>query len=150
MLELRRAFCASVIILVCNGACWAQSPNKISHSQRALTGRVGGTADNEVLWYSAPAKIWTDALAIGNGRFGAMVFADPVNDRYQINDITVWSGGPQPNADRKGAYLHLPEIREALNRGDYATAQKLVSQYMTTNGTGDSEYWPSYETLGDI
>jgi alpha-L-fucosidase 2 len=102
------------------------------------------------LWYRSPAKVWTDALAIGNGRLGAMVFGDPVDDRYQLNDITVWSGGPEPRADRPDAYKALPAIRAALARGDYATAQSLVRQNMTTTGTGDSEYWPSYETLGNL
>jgi alpha-L-fucosidase 2 len=79
-----------------------------------------------------------------------MVFGGPEDDRYQINDITVWSGGPQPHADRTDAYKKLPEIREALGKGDYAAAQTLERAFMTTTGTGDSEYWPSYETLGDI
>lgn len=102
------------------------------------------------LWYGSPAKTWTDALAIGNGRLGAMLFGIPEHDRYQLNDITVWSGGPMPNADRPGAYQALPAIREALRSGDYAAATKLVSEHMTTTGVGDSEYWPSYETLGDL
>src|ERR1019366_7681080 len=102
------------------------------------------------LWYRSPAKVWTDALAIGNGRLGAMLFGIPEHDRYQLNHITVWSGGPMPNADRPGAYQALPAIREALRSGDYAAATKLVSEHMTTTGVGDSEYWPSYETLGDL
>ena len=102
------------------------------------------------LWYRSPAKVWTDALAIGNGRLGAMLFGIPEHDRYQLNDITVWSGGPMPNADRVGAFQSLPAIREALRNGDYAAATKLVSEHMTTTGVGDSEYWPSYETLGDL
>ena len=55
-----------------------------------------------------------------------------------------------PNADRPGAYKALPAIREALSKGDYATALTLVKDNMTTVGKGDSEYWPSYETLGDL
>jgi len=62
----------------------------------------------------------------------------------------VWSGGPQPDANRPNAYLALPEIRAALAKGDYATAQKLVAANMTTTGKGDSAYDASYETLGDL
>lgn len=102
------------------------------------------------LWYAQPAAGWTDALPVGNGRLGAMIFGMPEHERLQLNDITVWSGGPQPNADRPNAYLALPQIRAALAKGDYATAQRLVAANMTTTGRGDSAYDASYETLGDL
>jgi alpha-L-fucosidase 2 len=102
------------------------------------------------LWYGKPAARWTDALPIGNGRLGAMIFGEPHHEKLQLNDITVWSGGPQPNANRPDAYLALPEIRSALARGDYAAAEKLVSAKMTTTGKGDSAYDASYQTLGDL
>jgi alpha-L-fucosidase 2 len=72
-----------------------------------------------LLWYRAPAAKWTDALAIGNGRLGAMVYGRPRQETLQLNDITVWSGGPQPDANRSKAYLALPAIRAALAQGDY-------------------------------
>jgi len=102
------------------------------------------------LWYQAPAAKWTDALPIGNGRLGAMVFGQPRHERMQLNDITVWSGGSQPDANRTNAYLALPSIRVALARGDYIAAQKLVAANMTTTGTGASAYDASYQTLGDL
>lgn len=117
---------------------------------RAIYARKAVNMTPMTLWYGAPAEAWTDALAVGNGRLGAMIFGGPVSDRLQLNDITVWSGGPMPNADRAGAYKSLPAIREALRKGDYAAAQTLVAAHMTTTGKGDSEYWPSYETLGDL
>jgi alpha-L-fucosidase 2 len=103
-----------------------------------------------MLWFPVPAEKWTDALPVGNGRLGAMIFGRPQHERLQLNDITVWSGGPQPDANRPNAYLALPEIRAALAKGDYATAQKLVAANMTTTGKGDSAYDASYETLGDL
>jgi alpha-L-fucosidase 2 len=117
---------------------------------RAIHGRENASVTPLMLWYGTPAKAWTDALAIGNGRLGAMIFGDPENDRFQLNDITVWSGGPMLKADRSDAYKALPAIREALKNGDYTAAQTLVKAHMTTMGEGDSEYWPSYETLGDL
>jgi alpha-L-fucosidase 2 len=116
------------------------------HIQGAETVNVGPLT----LWYRTPAALWTDALPIGNGRLGAMLFGGVEADRFQLNDITVWSGGPMPNADRPDGYKALPAIRAALKNGDYAAAQALVRANMTTTGTGDSEYWPSYETLGDL
>jgi alpha-L-fucosidase 2 len=103
-----------------------------------------------MLWYPAPAVKWTDALPVGNGRLGAMIFGRPQHETLQLNDITVWSGGPQPDANRPNAYLALPEIRAALAKGDYVTAQKLVAANMTTTGKGASAYDASYETLGDL
>jgi alpha-L-fucosidase 2 len=119
-------------------------------AQRPIHGLERFDATPLTLWYGTPARNWTDALAIGNGRLGAMLFGDPESDRFQLNDITVWSGGPMPKADRAGAYEALPAIRDALKKGDYAKAQSLVRSNMTTTGEGDSEYWPSYETLGDL
>lgn len=122
-------------------------PEEVGH---AIHGRENPSVTPLTLWYGTPAKAWTDALAIGNGRLGAMIFGGPENDRFQLNDITVWSGGPMPKADRPDAYKALPAIREALEKGDYAAAQALVKAHMTTTGEADSEYWPSYETLGDL
>jgi len=111
-----------------------------------LTGRTEGNGDPLTLWYSAPAVVWTDALAIGNGRLGAMIFGQPEHERFQLNDITVWSGGPQPDQNRKDAYLALPDIRAALQNGDYSTADKLTHDRMN----GPAPYDASYQTLGDL
>jgi alpha-L-fucosidase 2 len=102
------------------------------------------------LWYQTPAVQWTDALPVGNGRLGAMIFGGPRHERLQLNEITVWSGGPQPNADRANAYQALPAIRAALAGRDYAAAQTLVADNMTTTGNGVAAYDASYQTLGDL
>ena len=141
---------ARTCVLVCcvsllsSGLCLGQD------GAHAVTGETNVKMSPLTLWYRSPAKTWTDALAIGNGRLGAMLFGDPEHDRFQLNDITVWSGGPLPNADRPGASSWLPAIRTALQKGDYAGATKLVGEHMTTTGSGDSDYFPSYETLGDL
>jgi alpha-L-fucosidase 2 len=111
---------------------------------------VGATAapapDPLLLTYPKPADAWTEGLAVGNGRLGAMVFGQPQTDRLQLNEITVWSGGPSPEADRPDGYKALPAIRQALHDGDYEAAQRLVGQHMTAQ----AEYFPSYQTLGDL
>ena len=137
--DRRILFCT---LLLLSRFCLAEEPANSGMAAKQTT----PASTLLTLWYGSPAKTWTDALAIGNGRLGAMLFGIPEQDRYQLNDITVWSGGPMPNADRPGAYQALPAIREALRSGDYAAATKLVSEHMTTTGVGDSEYWPSYET----
>src|SRR5664279_4795972 len=75
-----------------------------SNTGKAIRGNEDFPAEPLTLWYASPAHVWTDALAIGNGRLGAMIFGDPQRDRFQLNDITIWSGGPMRNADRPGAY----------------------------------------------
>ena len=99
-----------------------------------------------IIWYDAPAEKWVQAIPIGNGRFGAMVFGDPRRERLQLNEITVWSGGPNPNADRKDAFKHLPELRRLLRDGKYAEAEKFAN----ANFNGPAPYNASYQTLGDL
>ena len=67
-----------------------------TNTGRAIQGNEGFTAEPLTLWYASPAHVWTDALAVGNGRLGAMIFGDPEKDRFQLNDITIWSGGRCP------------------------------------------------------
>ncbi|WP_159455927.1 glycoside hydrolase family 95 protein [Chitinophaga eiseniae] len=98
------------------------------------------------LWYTFPAKEWIEALPVGNGTLGAMVFGGIADDRLQLNDITVWSGAPQPEADRKDAYKFLDTIRTAIRQERYKEAGELTARYMTSS----APYYSSYQTLGDI
>src|ERR1051325_1597577 len=67
---------------------------------------------SHVLWYRQPAKQWVEALPIGNGRLGAMVFGGVEKERIQLNESSLWSGAPQ-DADNPDALQYLPEIRRA-------------------------------------
>lgn len=98
------------------------------------------------LWYKSPAKEWIEALPVGNGAFGAMTFGDVQQDRLQLNEITVWSGNPQPAADRTDAYKFLDTIRSAIRQEKYKEARELTARYMTSSAS----YYSSYQTLGDI
>jgi alpha-L-fucosidase 2 len=115
-------------------------------SERELIGMADRKTGPMELWYAKPAGAWTEGLAIGNGRLGAMVFGNVDADRLQLNDITVWSGGPNRNADRVDAYKALPEIRRLLADGKYTTARNVVQRYMTSS----APYLGSYQTLGDL
>lgn len=122
-----------------------QANGQISSSP-AIRGRSDSPKSPLLLWYRSPSAVWTDALPIGNGRLGAMVFGVPAKEHLQLNDVTVWSGGPQPDQNRADAYKALPAIRGALAAGNYAEATKLVSQNLTT----PVSYPASYKTLGDL
>ncbi len=76
------------------------------------------------LWYSRPAARWTDALPVGNGRLGAMVFGGLPMERLQLNEGTLWSGGPR-DWNNPGAREVLPQVREALFAGDFVRAAVL-------------------------
>lgn len=76
------------------------------------------------LWYNAPATVWEEALPIGNGRIGAMVYGNPLQEVYQLNKESIWSGYPQDWNNPKAANA-LPQVREAVDRGDYAKASEL-------------------------
>ena len=74
--------------------------------------------------YTQPASNWHEALPIGNGRLGAMVFGDIQNERLQLNEDTLWSGHPR-DCDNPAAKDILPLVRKAVFDGDYARADEL-------------------------
>ena len=71
------------------------------------------------LWYDKAASAFEEALPLGNGRTGAMVFGGPASDRFLLNDSTLWTGRPIDPAVNPDAINWLPKVREALFRGDY-------------------------------
>lgn len=117
----------------------------LASSQSKLPG-LSQASVNKTLWYTSPAKAWEEALPIGNGRLGAMIFGDPVNERLQLNEITLWSGSPQPDADRPDAYRYLDTIRKAIRAREFKKAQDLTNQHFTSS----APYYSSYQTLGDL
>lgn len=78
------------------------------------------------LRYDKPAIQWTEALPIGNGRLGAMVFGNPSKELIQLNEATLWSGGPVSKNVNPKAYEFLAPAREALKQGDYVKASEIV------------------------
>jgi len=73
------------------------------------------------LWYDAPAKVWEEALALGNGKTGAMIFGRVNKERIQLNNSTLWSGYPIAGNNPKGQEF-LPKVRQAVADGNYAQA----------------------------
>ena len=69
---------------------------------------------NLTLWYQQPASTWTEALPLGNGRIGAMVFGKVNEELIQLNENTLWSGGPVKTNVNPDAPKYLPQVREAL------------------------------------
>ncbi len=116
---------------------------------------IAEAADMMSLWYQQPAKVWTEASPVGNGRLGGMVFGGVQQERIQLNEISLWSGGPQ-DADNPEALAALPEIRRLLAAGKYEEAEKLTIAKMVCKGAGSGHGaganvpFGCYQTLGDL
>ena len=81
------------------------------------------------LWYEQPATRWVEALPVGNGLVGAMIFGGVKEDLIQLNETTLWSGGPVKTNVNPGASAHLPAIRKALLQdNDLSKADSLVKK----------------------
>ena len=109
----------------------------------------GDAQPETTLWYRQPAAKWEEALPVGNGRIGAMVFGGVRQERLQLNEDSLWSGAPQ-DADNPAALEALPKIRELLFAGKYAEAQRLTDKTQICKGRGDKGAFGSYSTLGDL
>ena len=119
----------NTFILICIGigTCVAQNNNK------------------NKLWYNAPAADWNEALPLGNGRLGAMVFGNPVNENIQLNENTLWAGGPHRN-DNEAAKASLSEIRTLLFDKKYTEAHRLADKDFISK----KSHGMPYETVGNL
>lgn len=97
------------------------------------------------LWYNQPAKQWVEAMPIGNGRLGAMIFGNPSKEVIQLNENTIWGGQPYRN-DNPDAKEALPKVRQLIFDGKYKEAQDLVNQKIISR---NSQGMP-YQTAGNL
>ncbi|MEJ1240835.1 glycoside hydrolase family 95 protein [Chryseolinea sp. T2] len=95
------------------------------------------------LWYQKSASNWNEALPIGNGRLGAMIFGGVAEEHLQLNEATLWSGGPANLDPNPKAKQYLGSIREALLKEDYKKAESLTSMLQGL-------FTESYLSLGDL
>lgn len=102
------------------------------------------------LWYKQPAQKWTEALPIGNGRMGAMIFGGVATDRIQFNEESLWTGEPRAY-NKKDAYKYLPQIRSLLNAGKQKEAEALAEKEFMglKSGEGKKEDWLAAVKRGD-
>ncbi|MBS1854965.1 MAG: glycoside hydrolase family 95 protein [Acidobacteria bacterium] len=97
-----------------------------------------------VLWYRQPAKIWMEALPIGNGRLGAMVFGGVETEVLALNEDTLWSGPPPRDWNNPDARQYLPQVRRLLlDEHDYVNANELTKKIQ-------GPYNESYQPLGNV
>lgn len=97
------------------------------------------------LWYDEPAQVWTEALPLGNGRLGAMVFGNPGVEHIQLNEETIWAGRPNNNAN-PDALEYIPKVRRLVFEGKYLEAQTLATEkVMAKTNSG-----MPYQSFGDL
>lgn len=106
---------------------------------------VANEPDAATLWYRQPATAWNEALPIGNGRLGAMVFGGVNEERLQLNEDTLWSGAPH-DYNHPGASEHLAEIRKLIAEQKFSEAEKLGNEKML----GIPKSQANYQPLGDL
>lgn len=97
------------------------------------------------LWYDKPAQVWTEALPLGNGRLGAMVFGNPATEQIQLNEENIWAGSPNSNANPL-ALEYIPKVRELVFAGKYVEAEALATEKVMSQ----TNHGMPYETFGDL
>ena len=136
--------CSRMVFMTCMVCC---SLLGIAHASEPPSGLA--------LWYDKPAAKWLEALPVGNGRIGCMVFGGVESERLQLNEVSVWSGSPQ-DSDNPDALAALPEIRQLLFDGKYnqakeVSAKKLICKGVGTRGAASAnDPFGCFQTLGDL
>ncbi|MBQ0073999.1 MAG: glycoside hydrolase family 95 protein [Prevotella sp.] len=99
---------------------------------------------NDIMWYDSPAKIWLEALPIGNSHLGAMVFGGTETEEIQLNEDTFWSGGPHDN-DSKTSIYYLNEVRSLIFDGKEKEAENIINKEFIKGPHGQK-----YLTVGSL
>jgi alpha-L-fucosidase 2 len=102
-------------------------------------------SDDLSIWFNHPALNWNEALPVGNGQLGAMIFGGVQNEKLQLNEKSIWSGRDEDFVNPE-ARKALPLVRQLLFEGKYAEAQKLAQDKMM----GNKKTGSSYQTMGDL
>ncbi|WMI66272.1 glycoside hydrolase family 95 protein [Aestuariibaculum sp. YM273] len=127
--------CVWLLAVVCFTACNTEEPVK--------------APSKNVLWYDQPANNWNEALPIGNGRIGGMIFGGIEQDRIQLNEETVWAGEPGNNIT-KDYYQDVENLRKLLFNGKYEEAQKMALNVFPKSTPEDNNYGVPYQTVGNL
>ncbi len=122
-------------------AVHAAQPNQAMPPSATLSGEAVSPEGRYVLWYRQPARAWEEALPIGNGHMGAMVFGGVPTERIQFNEHTIWTGKPHAY-HREGAAAFLPEIRKLLWEGRQKAAEDLAGREFMSVPLRQKAYQP--------
>lgn len=115
----------------------------------SITVYQGNAQQKYKLEYNKPATNWNEALPIGNGRLGAMVFGNPEKEELQLNEETVWAGEPGNNVP-KNVFLNIEEIRKLIFAGKNKEAQDLANKTFPRQAPSNLNYGMPYQTVGSL
>ncbi len=118
-------------------------PDNLETNATSTQAPTQQTAKRFVLWSDKPSAEWTEALPLGNGRLGGMVFGGVTQDRVQLNEDTLWSGFPR-DTDNYEAINYLEEARRLVFEEKYLEAERIVEAHM------EGPWNESYQPLGDL
>ena len=126
------------------------APPAIARAQEGADRESANPAGDPLkLWYRKPATRWVEALPLGNGRLGAMVWGGIEHERLQLNDDTLYAGGPY-DAISPEALEALPEVRRLIFAGEYAQAEALADAKMMSRPLRQMPYQPLADLVLDI
>lgn len=131
--SVRKMICFVIIVVTCSSVYGNEEDTRQD------------TCNDLRLWYQTPAMQWTDALPVGNGRLGCMVFGDVEKERIQFNEDSLWTGAPH-DYSHPDAYTYLPKIRQLLFEGKQREAEKLGLEKFMSIPLGQQAYQP----FGDV
>lgn len=126
------------IWLICFGLGLGCSPTSEESKEEEMN------QNEHILWYEQPASNWMEALPIGNGRLGAMIFGDPTKERIQLNEDSLWPGGPDWG-DAKGSPEDLDYVRKLILEGKTSIADKEMVERFS-----NKDIVKSHQTMGDL
>lgn len=115
----------------------------------ALQAQSSPTDTNFSLWYQQAATRWEEALPLGNGRLGAMVYGIPDKEKIALNEETIWAGGPGNNV-QGNLFSALPKIRQLIFEGRHREAQELANELLPRKAPDDGNYGMKYQPSGDL
>ena len=112
-------------------------------SATAAISAINAAAATPTIYFDRPADFFEETFVIGNGTQGGIIYGNPSRERISLNDITFWTGEPDTAVYTPGAYKAIPEIRAALDAGDYQLAQKLQKKVQ-------GHYTNNYQPIGNL
>jgi alpha-L-fucosidase 2 len=140
-----RLLTTAFICLSLSGMCWSQSAKIAILHTASLSKLLSPRADSMVLWYRQPAQKWLEAMPIGNGYMGAMVFGGTAQERIALNESTFWSGRPHDYND-SNAIEYFPQIRQLVVDEKFQDAEKLADAHFL----GIPGAQQAYQPIGDL
>ncbi len=127
-MKIKNTFFFCIVLIACSNNEKTQSTTALTFLSETAERISDKSIDpSSLMWYTKPAAAWEDALPVGNGRIGAMVFGGIEEERIQLNEETYWSGGPYSTVV-KGGYKALPKIQELIFAGKPIEAHKLFGR----------------------